>query len=309
MMRKTEKKTEKSIKIYAAIAAVILLSVVMLVGMNTCAKEKAPDTLKVDVVCQKDYWNVLDLSNMSFSNEEEAEALAQQYLAEIEELLELDGWWKEINPDADTLLLNWQMANTPESYAMGNVVKSGANTVEGSVLISIKGGGDGALAHELAHVIGFGGKFSYALADGICEYVQAEVGENLYRFNQEWDWQEMWAVMFRYEYGYNEEVQKQIEEICSYVGAVHVGYPYGQTREQVMWYQLNHSFVRYLIEQYGLTPVKQIALQGEDENSYEVYLGKTLEELRQDWIDYLLNLEPDITIEDIIQYYMEIQGN
>lgn len=252
---------------------------------------------------------MMDLSKMSFSNEKEAEALAQQYLAEIEELLELKGWWKEINPDADTLLLNWQMADTPESYAMGNAVKSGANIVEGSVIISIKRGGDGALAHELTHVLGFAGKFSYALADGICEYVQAEVGENLYGFNQEWDWQEMWAVMFRHEYGYSEEVQKQIDEICKYVGAVHVGYPYGQTREQEWWYQLNHSFVRYLIGQYGLTLVKQIALQGVDENSYKEYFGKPLEELRQDWIEYLLNLETDLTIEDMIQYSMEMQGD
>ena len=52
-------------------------------------------------------------------------------------------------------------------------------------------------------------------------------------------------------------------------------------------YRTNQSFANYLIQEYGLE--KLLYLMVEDFNTliYEEYFGKSYEELKVDWIEYL----------------------
>ena len=165
--------------------------------------------------------------------------------------------------------------------------------------IAQKGCKDAAFAHELTHLMGFMNEnsFSLSLTEGLCDYVQAEVGDYPYG---ELDMQELTAYMLRADFE-NAEVRTLEEKIIEKVGIPDNGYPYGQGGELSFWYTMSQSFVRYLIEEYDIDTVKRLILEGEDEGSYEKILGKSLSQLKKEWMEQLLTMEISITEEDILR--------
>ena len=93
----------------------VLCSILVGLLMLTACSKNAPETLKVEIYPQADYWAVMDLSNTCFPTEEACEELANQYVKEIETLLHMEGWWQEVNPDATVLELSIQIGATPQS--------------------------------------------------------------------------------------------------------------------------------------------------------------------------------------------------
>ena len=234
----------------------------------------------------------------------------ERYLVEIADLLHMEGWWMEANPDAEVLELNLQIGAMEQSMNFGVVTKSQKDSVTGSILLSTKiaasGTPDAGLAHELTHMIGFMNEnsFSLSLTEGMCHYVQAEIGIDPYP--APWSTQEYIAFMVRADNA-NAEAKEKIAGVASKVGEVNGGYPYGQSVELNVWYTLSHSFVRYLIDEYGMDTVKELILEGVDESSYETYLGKSLEQLREAWMEYLLTMECSVTEERLLEYAEELE--
>lgn len=276
---------------------------------SACAG-KAPEALEVELYPQADYWAVLDLSETAFPTEEACEELVEGYLVEIADLLCMEGWWMEANPDAKVLELNLQIGAMEQSMNFGVVTKSREDSVTGSVLLSTKvaanGTPDAALAHELTHMMGFMNEnnFSHSLMEGICQYVQAEVGYDPYPMP--WSFQEYTAFMVQADNA-NAEAKEKIAQVAAKAGAVKDGYPYGQSVELNVWYTLSHSFVRYLIDEYGIEKVRDLILEGVDESSYAAYLGKPLSELRDEWMNYLLTMETPVTGEKLLEYAKELE--
>ena len=286
---------KKSCKKY--IACGILISLLL---VPACGK-KEPEALDVELYPLADYWSVMDLSDTCFPTEDACEALAEQYIKEIETLLHIEGWWMETNPNATVLELSIQIGSTPQSVTFSTVQKASETAVSGGILLSSsiaqKGSKDAALAHELTHLMGFMNEtsFSLSLTEGLCDYVQAEVGDYPYG---ELDIQELTAYMLRADFE-NAEVRAMEEAIIEKVGMPDTGYPYGQGRELSFWYTMSQSFVRYLVEEYGIDAVKTLVLEGTDVGSYEEILGKSLSELKEEWLELLLTMEVSITQEDI----------
>lgn len=267
---------------------------------SACAK-KAPEVLEVKIYPQADYWAAMDLSDTCFPTEEACEELANQYVKEIAVLLHMEDWWVEINPNATVLELSIQIGSTPQSVTFSTAQKASENSVSGGVLLSSSiaqnGGKDAAFAHELTHLMGFMNEnsFSLSLTEGLCDYVQAEVGYYPYG---ELDIQELTAYMLRADFE-NHEIRALEEKVIEKVGVPDKGYPYGQGGELSFWYTMSQSFVRYLIGEYGIDAVKKLILEGEDEASYEEILGKSLLQLKEEWMQQLLTMEISITEEDI----------
>lgn len=281
------------------VTAICILMVLIMAG---CAK-KAPEALEVEIYPQADYWAVMDLSDTCFPTEEACEELANQYVKEIATLLHMEDWWMEMNPNATVLELSIQIGSTPQSVTFSTAQKASENSVAGGILLSSsiaqKGCKDAAFAHELTHLMGFMNEnsFSLSLTEGLCDYVQAEVGDYPYG---ELDMQELTAYMLRADFE-NAEVRTLEEKIIEKVGIPDKGYPYGQGGELSFWYTMNQSFVRYLIEEYDIDTVKRLILEGEDEGSYEKMLGKSLSQLKKEWMNQLLTMEISITEEDILR--------
>jgi hypothetical protein len=52
-------------------------------------------------------------------------------------------------------------------------------------------------------------------------------------------------------------------------------------------YRANQSFTNYLIEEYGLEKLLYLMVEDFSTLTYEEYFGKSYEELKVDWIEYL----------------------
>ncbi len=281
----------------------ILYSIIIGLLLLSACEKKGPETLDVEIYPLSDYWAVMDLSDTCFPTEEACEELAEQYIKEIEKLLHMEGWWMEVNPNATVLELSIQVGSTPQSVTFSTAQKASETSVSGGILLSSsiakKASKDAAFAHELTHLMGFMNEnsFSLSLTEGLCDYVQAEVGDYPYG---ELDIQEFTAYMLRADFE-NAEVRAHEEAIIEKVGIPDSGYPYGQGGELSFWYTMSHSFVRYLIGEYGVDAVKTLILEGVDESSYEEVLGKPLSELKEEWMGQLLTMEISITEEDILR--------
>ena len=66
----------------------------------------------------------------------------------------------------------------------------------------------------------------------------------------------------------------------------------------MLWYKLSHSFTSWMIERYGMEQTIALMENGVGDDSYKDYIGKSLEELKQEWMDWFLSIEPKMTIEE-----------
>lgn len=284
---------------------VIAVTVVMLLMclLAGCGSEpERSEALKVEITTKMDYWDLMDLSDTDISDRKECEKLVEDYLVQIGEVLNCEEWWMDTNADADTFVLNVDISeNTSRSFNSGRAQSLGGSQVGSGVTLAVDFYKDGELAHELTHIIGIGysDEFSIGLAEGLCEYVQTEVGDVVY--NKEWDFQNYMSVLVKSEIEF-EEGRDMIYEISEHVGSGEKGCPYGQGYKMFMWYNMNHSFVRYLIDTYGMETVKDFILYGNNENSYNEYFGKSYMELKDEWFSYILSYDNQITIQDIREY-------
>lgn len=251
----------------------------------------------------------MDLENTGLADREETEKLVEDYLMQIGEVLNDEDWWKAVNPDADTFVLNMDISrNMSRSFNSGRAYSLGGSQIGGGVTLSMSFHDDGALVHELTHIVGVGntGEFSIGLCEGLCEYTQIEIGDVFY--NEEWEFQDSLSVLMKTEITYSEEGREMIYEILGYVGRADMGCPYGQGYQMMMWYNMNHSFVRYLIDVYGMNWVRDFIRYGENEDSYEEYFDKSYEELKDEWFSYMLSYDNSITIEDVVDYAQQSYG-
>lgn len=279
---------------------VVILLMCLLTGCGSGSGKAA--ALKVEITAKMDYWELMDLSDTDISSREECEKLVEDYLVRIGEVLNCKEWWMDTNADADTFVLNVDISeNTSRSFNSGRAQSLGGSQVGSGVTLAVGHYKDGGLAHELTHIIGIGysDEFSIGLAEGLCEYAQTEVGDVGY--NKEWDFQDYMSVLIKSEIEF-EEGRDMIYEILEHVGSSEKGCPYGQSYKMFIWYNMNHSFVRYLIDIYGMDTVKDFILYGNNEDSYDEYFDKSYVELKDEWLSYILSYDNQITIQDIREY-------
>lgn len=306
----------------AAVLLCLLLSAAVLGG---CAQnEELPDIensalpenqgavsegLQVVFQYKMDYWKAYDISCSSIPDRESYEALAGKYLEEIPELLGLQDWWKDSG--ADTLVLNLVIANG-RTDGTSNYLSKGLNSeVETTVTLGSARlawrESDGSLAHELTHVIA-GPSFSIYLEDGLCEYVQNRVGVSNMTSpglkEQGISSAQCLKAFYAADSGglLEEGTARRLRSALETVGCVSREYPEDRSS---LWYLCNEVFVEYLIEQYGMERTVSLIAGGEDETSYETFLGKSLEELRGDWLAYVDGMKETCTVEEIERIQMD----
>ena len=251
-----------------------------------------------------DYWKAYDLSHSALPNQESFEALTTQYIPEIETLLGIYDWWAQTVPNADTIGINMQAGNGGSwSYSPSKISDK---TVEITIILDLdslqKGYGlDAALAHELTHAIA-GASFSQSLEEGLCEYVQTQIGTNPYRAQPEWTKCEIIKLYMNMLQDKDIASTEKMSEIKNHIGAAEGGCPYGiSTRNGRLWYRYSGTFVTYLIDTYGMEKTIDLIREGTDENSFEKYLGKSFEKVKNDWIAWFDALEPSMTVEEIVK--------
>lgn len=301
------------------LTAVLLCLLLSVAALGGCAQNEEPpdipnsasvenqeavsEGLQVVFQYKMDYWKAYDISCSSIPDRESYEALAGKYLEEIPELLGLQDWWKD--SAADTLVLNLVIANGRVNSASNYLSRGLDGEVEttvtlGSAMLAWRQS-DGSLAHELTHVIA-GPSFSIYLEDGLCEYVQNRVGVSNIGSPGLKEQGISSAQCLKAFYAADssglleEETARRLRSALETVGCVTREYPEDRSG---LWYLCNEVFVEYLIEQYGMERMISLIAGGEDEASYEMILGKSLEELRGDWLTYIDGMKETCTVEEI----------
>lgn len=283
---------------------ILMISGSFLFGCND--SNDTAKALDITFLYKGDFWSVYDLEKTDIPTKEAYEALVKQYILEIEELLNLHNWWTDANPQADTFVLTLQIKNGNSSIE-NYLKKALANEVETTINLSHnmlqKKGHDGGLAHELTHAMA-GGTFSMSLEDGLCDYVQTQIGSIAYSMSMGFDSDEV-AVLFREEYLTTEISEEEYQEVLDTIGKAG-GYPFpNEGWQSQFWYLYSSSFINNLIQNYGLDKVMELMENGTGEDAYETYMGKSLEELKGDWLEKLSDTVPNITLTDIEQRLLE----
>lgn len=269
---------------------------------------------------QFDYWDAYDLSGSYLPDQESFEALVTTYLQNAEDLLRYSDWWENINPKAEKIVFNIKI--TPEggttscaSYvkkALEDEVEAGV-TLSGMSLTQFRS--DGFLAHELTHVMA-GPSFSISLEDGLCQYVQGTIGESSHIpevTEGKLSFEEYFKTCHEYykqmasqgDISVKETESKEVnplEDIISSVGKEGRQYP---PKNRMMWLVYSEAFCRYLIAEYGVDSTMDLITKGENESSYEMILGKELEELKEDWLRSVDAMEQKYTWEEIMKMEQE----
>lgn len=278
-----------------------------LLGVEKITEE---EDLNIDIEFNyyADYWDAYDFSNTPFPTREDFEALVKSEITEVCDLLEYEDFWAYANPNAKTLYIDVQFQGLNKSQ-MAWLREFGENSVSSCLFLAYDTTGlgtDSALSHELTHMLS-GETFSISLQEGVCDYVRERVGyssetalcrENGLNIEE----QELLKLNYesRCESLLNEGyTQDEIDVIRGHIGKAG-WYSYViNTPESGMWYALSHSFVAYLIDEYGMENVLLAMQQGEDESAYEEYLGKSLDDLKAEWMAYFEALEPSVTLDEL----------
>ncbi|MBQ2700372.1 MAG: hypothetical protein IJF65_04355 [Clostridia bacterium] len=89
-------------------------------------------------------------------------------------------------------------------------------------------------------------------------------------------------------------------DFLSSIGALELNssYAFNQATERSAFYVASHSFVNYLIDTYGFETFWNLSHSNSKE-AYQLYTGKALETLQQDWLVYLkTEYTADFTLKD-----------
>ena len=286
---------------------VLMLMCIVMLGVGSQKQEEMVELpIDIEFSYYADYWNVYDFTETPFATQEDFEQQVEMYIIQICNLLGFEEFWDEINEDTEYMYIQVGFKNAENSYA-NYLSRFGDKGVRGKLELnwSIMNR-DGALTHELTHVIA-GETFSISLQEGVCQYVQERIGNSsavaFYKdLGIEFEEQEL--LRLAYESSINRLLaagllkSEDINLIWEKIGREgYYAYVVG-TYESMLWYKLSHSFTSWMIERYGMEQTIALMENGVGDDSYKDYIGKSLEELKQEWMDWFLSIEPKMTIEE-----------
>lgn len=253
------------------------------------------------------YWVQYNLSESSFKSPEEIEELSIKYLNEIGSLLNMEDWWNRINPNTENITMVFEFSNADRSETRIGFQKEGETSLYCTINLTVKAiemglRSDGAMAHELTHAIGFDRtRFSISLCEGICEYSQKNVGD--WEYSEAASSQDVTVLLYQALEQYIDAgtiSQEYLDDIISEVGSQNSDYTFEGSQFN-HWYIFSTGFVDYLINEYGIEKVTNLALNGDSESSYREILGNEFKDIKQNWVNSIETYEPTVTIENIMK--------
>lgn len=235
------------------------------------------------------HWNSF---NHAHSGYETPEAFLQYAAEAMERIVQWGGGTKKLNGYREAgsdIVLSVQFITT---NGMSRVVSSNYGKEKQMAVVALK---DGYLAyhlapviHEITHVI-YQPAYSRTLREGLASYVQDELGE--------------FGVVHNYGLNPHEICQNVIipiesnQNLFGVIGSMDFGKTTAMEQRSA-FYVASYSFMAYLIESYGIDTSLKI-YSSMDEEVYAEQTGKTLAEIRKDWLRYLQQYESDFSVETI----------
>jgi len=238
------------------------------------------------------HWDSFDHTHSGFDTPQD---FLQYAVDAMERIVQWGGGTKKLNEYREAgneVILSVQFTTTS---GMSHVVSSNYGKEKQMAIITLK---DNYLAyriapiiHELTHVV-YPIGYSRTLREGLASYVHDELSE--------------YGTVHNFGMNPHEICQNVIlplesnQNLLKFVGAIDSGKT--TTNEQrASFYVASQSFMTYLIETYGIEASMGI-YSSMSEDAYEEQTGKTLEEIRTEWVLYLKEYESDFSAETIRKY-------
>lgn len=242
------------------------------------------------------HWNSF---NHTHSGYDTPEAFLQYAAEAMERIVQWGGGTKKLNGYREAgsdVVLSVQFITTS---GMSHVVSSNYGKEKQMAVVALK---DGYLAyhlapviHELTHVV-YQPAYSRTLREGLASYVQGELGE--------------YGVVHNFGLNPHEICRNVIapmesnQNLFGIVGSMNSGKTTAMEQRSA-FYVASYSFMAYLIESYGIETSLKI-YSSMDEDAYAEQTGKTLAEIREDWLLYLQQYESDFSMETIREHTYDL---
>lgn len=147
-----------------------------------------------------------------------------------------------------------------------------------------------------------------SLEDGMCEYLNEQIDQYSMLNSTGIPFQDLFCLDIKYGMENNKLEQIELDKWKAGIGKEDRAYPYVEgSLDSEMWYCMSFSFVNYLIDTYGLSDVVELIREGETQADYEKYLDHSLEELKEDWWNYVINYQSEYTLEKMKQKFLEAE--
>ncbi len=240
---------------------------------------------------QQKYWDSFDHTHSGFDTPED---FLRYAVEAIERIVAWGGEPKRLTAyreaGSDVVLSVQFMTTSDISRVLGSNYGKEKQTASITLKDSYLAFQIAPIIHELTHVV-YPIAYSRTLRDGLASYLQDELGEYGMVHNFGLNPHEICQnVILPIEYNQN---------LFGFIGSMSSGSK-AASEQRSSFYVASQSFMAYLIETYGIDVSMKI-YSSMDEDVYAEQTGKTLEEIRRDWLLYLKRYESDFTAETIRQ--------
>lgn len=261
-----------------------LLSVILILSACTKANTKnLPASAESDETVSKygrisnKQWDSIDKTYCGFDSAEDFLSDVDYYVEETCKLLgkpNLSDYYKE-KYGKDVVIsftMTQGVSNASLEYIRGEKVYFNVRYKQNFFEFGLA-----PIAHEIAHVIAHTGT-SLSLLEGIACYVQEEIGKNPSAINWGMDVTALSKFFLISEF---DEVYQVIESVGRPDKRITTG------TNRVVFYMLSNSFVRYLIETYGMENFMKLCESDDLEEQYKIICKKDFEQVKEDWRNYV----------------------
>lgn len=234
----------------------------------------AEDTYRFEAYMPQEVWDSVETRYCGFESPEDFERAARGYVAQIVDITGATDWHLRLQPNGEAVHVTFEMTSDVSHFT-----SSGQN---GKAFIRLKETffqlGLAPVGHELSHMV-LGRSASLSLEEGACSYMQSLVSDTP-------DIHSAGVPVHVYAKTLLAN-SPTAHDISQTIGKMSTRTPYNVGKTRSPFYALSHSFVKYLVETYGIEKFMTLYNQGHTASYYAEVYGKPFETLRMEWFDCL----------------------
>lgn len=273
-----------------------LLFIAFILHLNSDSKKNKEYSVEM-----ADYmWEYIDTKYCRFQTKEECVKEAKYYIETISDFVSKPEWYKEYKDkhgEENELIISYIF--TSEISHVEDGYHQYLNLMPNIYLNKLLFEYDLApIAHETTHII-LPYYSSLTLREGLASYCQDAFGKNLFIFSYGIDIH-IYANCY---FTYNFENYNKIFDVIGTDDIYQEIYTQGNLR--IMFYNMSHSFSKYLIETYGIEKFMAIYESENLQNDYKAIYDKSLDELKVEWQEMLETLPEPMNPKEIKEYIQQ----
>jgi hypothetical protein len=224
-------------------------------------------------------WNSANMEYSGFSSKDEFLARTEYYIAEISKFTSRKNRWYEVEFELTDGVSNFR----------GNTIYLKQDLFENDLA---------PIAFMITYII-CPNYNSTSLSVGLAEYFQISFGKNPSIQSYGLD-QDVWANYLLAHFS------ESFDMLFPDIGAAGIIDPFVYNELRQYYYIVSGSFVKYLINNYGIDNFMQLYESNYLQNAYNNIYRKSFDDIKTEWREYIENYPDPISPEDLQAYMYEV---